>query len=75
MKDHLITHIADKKTSKETYDALVALHQSANISRKMLFLNKPLAICISNTYSVISYLMKMTQFIDQWVAARAKVKC
>jgi hypothetical protein len=50
--DHLITHIAKKKTNhKGMYDALVELYQSASLSTKMLLRNKPSVIRMSDTYS------------------------
>jgi hypothetical protein len=36
VKDHLIPHIFEKKTTKETYDALVGLYQSGNENRKLI---------------------------------------
>jgi hypothetical protein len=36
MKDHLIPHISEKKTTKDMYDALVGLYQSRNASRKLI---------------------------------------
>ena len=38
--NHLITHIFDKKTMKDMFDALVILYQSKNINRKMILHNK-----------------------------------
>jgi hypothetical protein len=32
VKDHLIPHISEKKTTKDMYDALVSLYQSGNTS-------------------------------------------
>jgi hypothetical protein len=40
MKDHLIPHISEKRTTKEMSDALVSLYQSENINRKMILRNK-----------------------------------
>jgi hypothetical protein len=40
IKDHLIAHVSKKKTTKETFDALVSLYQSQNINRKMILWNK-----------------------------------
>jgi hypothetical protein len=34
MKDHLIPHLSEKKTTKDIYDALVGLFQSINMNRK-----------------------------------------
>jgi hypothetical protein len=40
IKDHLITHIYEKKTAKDMFDALVGLYQSGNINRKMILQNE-----------------------------------
>jgi hypothetical protein len=39
VKDHLIPHLSEKKTTKEMFDALVSLHQSENINKKMVLRN------------------------------------
>jgi ribosomal silencing factor RsfS len=36
VKDHLITHIFEKKTAKEMYEALVGLYQSRNANQKLI---------------------------------------
>jgi len=35
VKDNLISHIAENKTAKEMFDALVGLFESKNTSRKL----------------------------------------
>jgi hypothetical protein len=39
IKDHLIPHVFEKKTTKEMFDALVSFCQSQNISRNMVLQN------------------------------------
>jgi hypothetical protein len=65
MKDHLITHIAEKTTKKQMYDAFVGLSQSSNVSRKMLLRNEILAICMSNIDTMVSYLDRIVELRDQ----------
>jgi hypothetical protein len=36
IKDYLIPHTYEKKTTKEMFDALVSLYHSENINRKMI---------------------------------------
>jgi hypothetical protein len=36
IKDHLIPHISQKKTTREMFDALVNLYQSDNINIKLI---------------------------------------
>jgi 2-phosphoglycerate kinase len=65
VKDHLIPHLFEKKTTKEMFDALVSLYQSENINRKMVLRNKLRSTQMSRSDSVTSYLMKITQICDQ----------
>jgi hypothetical protein len=58
VKDCLIPHIAEKNTVKETYDALITLYQSMNISHKILLKNKLTVTCMSNTDAMATFLMK-----------------
>jgi hypothetical protein len=60
IKNHLIPHISEKKTKKETFDALVSLYKSENINRKMILQNKLRSIDMTKSDSVTSNLMKVT---------------
>jgi hypothetical protein len=60
LKDHLIPHVSEKKTTKEMFDTLVSLYQSQNINRKMILLNKLRSIVMTRLDIVTSYLMKIT---------------
>jgi hypothetical protein len=40
VKDHLISHLSEKKTTKEMFDALVGLFKSTNMNRKIALRNK-----------------------------------
>lgn len=64
VKEHLITDIVEK-IGKKMYDALVALYQSARVSRKMFSKNKFLAIRMSGTDTMVSYLGTVTELRDQ----------
>jgi hypothetical protein len=57
MKDHLISHIAEKNTRKEMYDVLVALYLSVSVCRNMLLRNKISAICMTDTNTMVGDLM------------------
>jgi hypothetical protein len=73
MKDHLITHIVEKKISKEMYDVLVTLYQIVSVSRKMLLRNKLSAIYTRDTNTMVSYLARITELRDQSAAIGTKV--
>jgi hypothetical protein len=49
VKDHLIPHISEKKTTKEMYDALVGLYQSGNASRKLILKHQLRAVEMSSS--------------------------
>jgi hypothetical protein len=68
VKDHLILHISEKKTTKDMYDALVGLYQSGNANRKLILKHQLRSIEMSNSYTVANYLMGISQVIDQLVA-------
>jgi hypothetical protein len=73
VKDHLIPHLSEKKTTKEMFDTLVSLYQSENINMKMVLRNKLRSTQMSRSDSVTSYLMKITQIRDQLAAVGEKV--
>ena len=68
VKDHLIPHISEKKTTKDIYDALVGLYQSSNASRKLILRHQLRFVEMSKLDIVASYLMRITQIRDQLVA-------
>jgi hypothetical protein len=68
VKDHLIPHISEKKTTKDMYDALVGLYQSGNAKRKLILRHKLRSVEMSKSNIVASYLMRITQIRDQLVA-------
>jgi hypothetical protein len=68
VKDHLIPHISEKKTTKDMYDALVGLYQSGNASRKLILRHQLRSVEMSKSDTVASYLMRITQIRDQLVA-------
>jgi hypothetical protein len=54
-------------------NSLVGLYYSENINRKMILRNKLRSIEMPRSYSIISYLMKVTQIHDQLVAIWEKI--
>jgi hypothetical protein len=60
VKDHLIPHIAKKKSAKEIYDALVGLYQNKNIGRLLHLKHQLQVIRMSNEDTIVNYLMKIT---------------
>ena len=64
MKDHLIPHISKKTEAKNMYDALVALYQSGNASRKLILKHQLGAIKMSRSDTITNYLMGINQNRD-----------
>jgi hypothetical protein len=65
IKDHLISHISEKKTTKEMFDARVNLYRNENINIKMILRNELKSIEMTILDLVTSYLMKVRQIRDQ----------
>lgn len=65
IKDHLIPHVAELKTAKKMYDALVGLFESKNNSRKLTLRHQLHSIMMSRLDSVATYLMRVFRLRDQ----------
>jgi hypothetical protein len=65
VKDHLIPHLAEKKTSKEMWDALTKLYRSDNQNRKMALRDKLHGTKMARGESITSYLTRLTQVRDE----------
>ena len=63
IKDNLIPHVFEKKTTKDMFDALVSLYQSKNSNQKVIFHNLRF-VEKTRLDSITSYLMKVTQIRD-----------
>jgi Mg2+ and Co2+ transporter CorA len=74
IKDHLISHVSEKKTMKEIFNALFSLYQSQNINMKMILQNKLRSIVMTKSNTITDYLMKITQSHDKLVAVEEKVE-
>lgn len=74
VKDHVIPHLSENKTTREMWEALMKLYQSDNTSKKMMPREKlkNAKMTISNT--VTSYLTKITQVCDDLKIVRAVVE-
>jgi hypothetical protein len=68
VKDHLIPHLAEKKTTKEMWNALKDLFEAKNENRKMAFKDKLHDTKMGKEESVSSYLTWAAQLKDELVA-------
>jgi len=60
VKDHVIPHLVEKKTTKEMWDALTKLYRSDNKNRKMALRDKLHATKMAMGEGVTSYLTRLT---------------
>jgi hypothetical protein len=65
VKDHLILHISEKKSSREMFVALTNLFQSNNTNRKIVLRENLRDTKMTRSDTVTIYLTKITQVCDQ----------
>jgi hypothetical protein len=68
VKDHLIPHLVEKKTTKEMWDALKNLYEVKNENQKMALKDKLHDTKMGKGESVSSYLTQVAQVKDELVA-------
>jgi hypothetical protein len=68
VKDHLIPHLAEKKTTKEMWDALKNSFEAKNENRKMALRAKLHDTKMCKEESVSSYLTRVAQVKDELAA-------
>jgi hypothetical protein len=68
VKDPLIPHLAEKKTTKEMWEALKNLYEAKNGNRKMALKDKLHSIKMTKGESVVPYLTWLAQVKDELVA-------
>jgi hypothetical protein len=68
VKDHLIPHLAEKKTAKEMWDTLKNLFEGKNENRKMALKDKLHDTKMGKEESVSSYLTRVAQVKDELAA-------
>jgi hypothetical protein len=67
VRDHLIPHLAEKKTTKEMWDALKGLYEEKNENQKMDLCDKIHSSRMAKGESVASYLTRVAQVKDELV--------
>jgi hypothetical protein len=65
VREHSIPHIAELKTTKKMYNALVKLFESKNISRKLGLRNQLRCNKMSKSDTINIYLTKVSKIRDQ----------
>lgn len=59
VKDHLVPHLAEKKTTKEMWDTLNNLYEAKSENRKMALCEKLHSVKMEKDESVASYLTRV----------------
>jgi len=65
VRSHLIPHIAELKTAKEMYDALVGLFESKNVNRKLSLRNQLRCIKMTKEDTIATFFMKVSKTRDR----------
>ena len=65
VKDHLIPHLAEKKTAYDMWDALKQLFEARNENQKMALKDKLHNVKMTQGEGVTSYLTRMAQVKDE----------
>ena len=65
VKDHLIPHLAEKKTANDMWDVLKQLFEAKNENRKMALKDKLHNVKMNKDECVASYLTRVAQVKDE----------
>ena len=60
VKDHIVPHLSDKKTSLEMWKALESLYQSKNENQKMVLREKMRSTKMTKGEGVVPYFTRLT---------------
>jgi len=72
IKDNIIPHIRDYKTSKETWEILKGLYETSNSNRIIFFKTKLLSIKMEENENVTTYVFRIKDLCDQLSAIGEK---
>jgi len=61
IKDHIIPHLCEKKTTYEMFKAILDLYQGSSDARKLALKENLRSIRMSKDEPIITYLSKFTQ--------------
>ena len=68
VKDHLISHLTEKKTTNDMWDVLKQLFEAKNKNQKMALKDKLHNVKMTKDESVTSYLTRVAQVKDKLAA-------
>ena len=64
VKDHVVPHIAEKNTAKETWDTLTTLYQGSSMQRKMLLENQLRSYQMHKGEKIDPFLLRLQEIHD-----------
>lgn len=74
VKDHIIPHIAGKKTAQEMWKALTTLYDGKSVQRRMLLENQLRLFMMAKGEEIEPFLFRLQAIRDQLSAMGAKVE-
>ena len=74
VKDHIVPHIAEKKTANETWNALTTLFEGKSVQRKMLLETQLRSFMMTKGEEMEHFLFRLQTIKDQLTAMGAKVE-
>ena len=74
IKDHIVPHIAEKKTTNEMWKALTSLHEGKSVQRKMLLETQMRSFMMTKAEEIEPFLFRLQMIRDQLFAMGAKVE-
>ena len=73
IKDHIVPHVAEKKTTKEMWKALVSLYEEKSFQRKMLLETQMRSLMMTKGEDMEHFLFRLSSIRDQLTTTGAMV--
>ena len=74
VKDHVVLHIADKKTTNEMWKVLTALYEGRSVQRRMLLENQMRLFMMAKGKEIEPFLFRLKAIRDQLTAMGVKLE-
>ena len=71
IKDHIVPHLAKKKTANEMWKALISLYEGKSVQRKMLLETQMRSFMMTKGEDIEHFLFKLQSIRDQLTATGA----
>ena len=73
IKDHIVPHIAEKRTANEMWKALTSLHEGKSVQRKMLLEAQMRSFMMTKGEDMEHFFFRLQSIRDQLTATSATV--